>query len=391
MLSSNDPLPLMLRTHRWTLTLTLTLLPFATQAGYFRDVQDTDPYAPAIEALRELGIVEGFEHPGERRVFWPDASVTRAEFVKMTIMALYPQTTIESCLGDESSLTKYGLGMPFWDAPRDVWFAPVLCMAWARHLVSGFSDGSFRPDSAITLAEGAKILAVGFNLPTLNAPDLESLGDEWYRPSILAMSRAHAIPVSVQGFDHRLTRGEVAEMLARLLNVLQENPVAAASLSPGQAANPVTWVPYPRRDLKFSLSYPSSWATPHELPAGTFDRDRLPQLKSTWKIFLGPARTCWGWNACVERDFSLAAFPHSTADMAVQDLEESDTTRLLSDETVNGMRTVLFEEEGDCPLRSAFIITRTEFLRFSLHCGSTLSDPVNVFLQLLGRLTVNDA
>ncbi len=373
---------------RWIFVLTFALLPLSAHAGYFRDVEDDAPYAPAIEMLRELGIVEGFEHPGERRVFWPESSVTRAEFVKMTVQALYPETQIASCMDDEANLTRYGLGMVFWDVPRDAWFAPSACTAWSHHLVSGYSDGSYRPDRTITLAEGAKILAVGFGLPTLNAPDLTSLGDEWYRPSILALSKAKAIPQTAEGYDHRLTRGEVAEMLARLLQIADENPVAAVSLSPGDAANPVTWVPYVRRDLKFSFSYPSVWDKPQELPAGAFDRDRLPALKSAWKIYFGPARTCWGWNLCVERDFSLAAFPRSAFDVAVEDLRQNLSARILSDETVNGMRTVLFEEEGDCPLRSAYIATRETFLRFSLHCGSTLSDPVNVFLRLLGKLTV---
>jgi len=374
--------------YRWLLPL-LFVLPLSAHAGYFADVKDTDSYAPAIETLRTLGIVKGFERPGERWVFWPESSVTRAEFVKMAVLALFPQTTIDSCLGDESSLTKYGLGMPLWDVPRDAWFAPTVCVAWSNRLISGYSDGSFQPDRTITLAEGAKILAVGFNLPTLNAPDLESMGNEWYRPSILALSRANALPVSAEGFDHRLSRGEVAEMIARLLKVLKQNPVEGVSLTPGQAANPVEWVPYVRRDLKISFSYPGSWDTPHELPAGSFDRDRLPKLKSSWKIFFGQARTCWGWNMCVERDFSISAFPRQNFDLAMEELEQNLSAYILSDETVNDVRTVLFEEEGDCPLRSAFIATRGTFFRFSLHCGSTLSDPVNAFLQLLGRLTVN--
>jgi len=363
-------------------------LPIAAHAGFFADVEDDHPYATSIERLRQLGIVAGFERPGERRVFWPDQSVTRAEFTKMVVMALFPQAIIDGCGSDESALKKYGLGINLQDVPEDAWYAPYLCVAWTRDIITGYGDGTFRADSAITLAEGAKILAIGFNLTQAIMPDLQTLGNEWYRPYLDLLGATKAIPPSAAGTTHVLTRGEVAEMIARLLHAADTSATTVA-LDATDATDIVKWQTYDRPELKFSLSYPSSWLKPHELPNGSFDRDRLPLLHSDWKIFIGPQRSCWGGSLCVERDFSLSAFPRTTLNKALEDLNASHTIRLLSDETVEETRTILFTEEGNCPLRSAFIITHDLFFRFSLHCGSSLHDPVNAFLRMLARLKVS--
>lgn len=375
----------MLRTHRWILSLALCLVPLTANAGYFADVDDEHPYAVSIEKLRQLNVVKGIERPGERWVFWPDQSVTRAEFTKMVVLSLFPQTVIDGCRDDESALKKYGLAMNLWDVPENAWYAQYLCVAWTRSIVSGYGDGTFRPDSAITLAEGAKILSIAFELTNAIMPDLQTLGEEWYRPYLQLLGNAKAIPPSVSGIDHILSRGEVAEMIARLLRTTDLSPTTIA-LDATDATDVVRWQDYNRPDLKFTLSYPSSWTKPHELPGGSFDRDRVPALRSDWKIFIGPQRECWGGSMCVERDFSLSSFPRSTLDKALQDLDTSQKVTVLSDETVGETRTILIREEGACPLRSALIVTHDLFFRLSLHCGSTLNDPVNAFLRLLSRL-----
>ncbi|MDD4628075.1 MAG: S-layer homology domain-containing protein [Candidatus Peribacteraceae bacterium] len=378
----------MFRSHRWFLALALCVLPLSAHAGFFADVEDDHPYAASIETLRQMGIVAGFERPGERRVFWPDQSVTRAEFTKMVIMARFPQTMIDGCEEDEGALKKYGLAMNLWDVPADAWYTPYLCVAWTRSIVTGYGNGTFGADRVITLAEAAKILSVGFDLTNAVMPDLQTIGDEWYRPYLELLGAAKAIPPSVSGVTHVLDRGEVAEMIARLLHAA-EKTATTISLDATDVTNTVKWVSYKRPDLRFSLEYPSSWTKPHELPGGAFDRDRLPALRSDWKIFIGPQRDCLGGSLCVERDFSLSSFPRTTLNHALEDLNASHTVTLLSDETVDETRTILFKEEGVCPLRSAFIVTHDRFFRFSLHCGSTLHDPVNAFLRLLARLKLS--
>lgn len=379
---------------RWIASLAifaLGLLPGAAAAMAFSDVPDTHPYANAIELLRQREIVQGFIVPGEHTVFWPESSVTRAEFTKMLVQALAPQVLIDGCLTDASSLQKYGLGMQFSDVPPDAWFAPAVCVAWSYGFVSGYGDGSFRPDRPISLAEGAKILSVAFKLAPVQMPDLDVLGKEWYKPYLYYMDTAGAIPPTAQDYAHLLTRGEVAEMLARLLKLPSEKPPAERiALDEVEVANPVTWKEERNKALGFSLFYPNTWPVPHLITRSSYDGAISPKRPTLWQLFVGPQRKCLGGSLCIERDFSLTGFDHGGAADALDALRADANIRILSDEIVDRTWTILFEETTpDCTVRSAFIFTPKKFLRFTLHCGSTLHNPQTAFMRMLGKLQVS--
>ncbi|MFH0851345.1 MAG: S-layer homology domain-containing protein [Candidatus Peregrinibacteria bacterium] len=382
-----------MRMLRWILSLAIVILgcvPSAAAAMFFADVPEDHPYAEAIELLRQRDIVEGFIVPGERRVFWPESAVTRSEFTKMIVQALAPQTLIDGCLTDESSLQKFGLGMQFSDVTPDAWYAPAVCVAWSYGFVSGYGDGSFRPDRPITLAEGSKILSIAFKLAPVKIPDLDLLGKEWYKPYLSYMDTAEAIPPTAQDYAHILTRGEVAEMLARLLGLPSEQaPEQRIALDEVEVANPVTWVEARNENLGYTLSYPSSWPVPHLMTRGTYDRTILPKLPARWQLFVGPQRTCWGWNACIETDFSLTGFDHDKAADAIDALRAALNVQILSDEIVNHTWTILYDETtSSCTTRGAFIITPKHFQRFTMHCGSRLHNPETAFMRMLGKLQV---
>ncbi|MDO8468194.1 MAG: S-layer homology domain-containing protein [Candidatus Peribacter sp.] len=380
-------------TLRWIASLViiaLGCLPTAAAASAFSDVPDTHPYAEAIELLRQRGIVQGFIVPGDYHAFWPESAVTRAEFVKMIVHALSPQVLIDGCLDDASSLQKYGLGMQFSDVTTDAWYAPSVCVAWSYRFVSGYGDGSFRPDRPITLAEGAKILSIAFKLAPIEIPDLDLLGTEWYKPYLHYMDSEGAIPPSAQGYAHILTRGEVAEMLARLLKLPSELPPAQRiALDEVEVANPVTWAEAHNETLGYALSYPNSWPVPHLVTRSTYDGSLSPKLPTLWQLFAGPQRKCLGGSLCIETDFSLTGFDHKGAADALDALRADPAVHILSDEIVDHTWTILYDETTDaCTGRSAFIITPKRFVRFTLHCGSQLHNPQTAFMRMLSKLQI---
>lgn len=71
-------------------------------------------------------------------------TLTRAEFAKMLVMA--------SSYKDLVDTTSYS--SPYKDVPAKHWAAPYIKLAVSNGLMSGYSNGTFRPDSTITLEQG---------------------------------------------------------------------------------------------------------------------------------------------------------------------------------------------------------------------------------------------
>lgn len=88
-------------------------------------------------------IVEGYEDGS----FRPDDTVNRAEALKI-LMATTKLPSIE----DEYTLQSFS------DVSEDAWFAAYVRRALAYTLVSGYEDGTFKPEQSITRAEAAKII-----------------------------------------------------------------------------------------------------------------------------------------------------------------------------------------------------------------------------------------
>ena len=78
--------------------------------------------------MTEKGILSG---KGEG-IFDPESPVTREEFVKMLVLALFPDET--------------GTGSPYSDVDASMWSFPYIAAANRLGLVYGFTDGGFSPE-----------------------------------------------------------------------------------------------------------------------------------------------------------------------------------------------------------------------------------------------------
>lgn len=104
----------------------------------FSDVPAGQWYTVAVSTLANVGAITG----GGDGTFQPGKAITRAEF--MTILTgIYGENTSK--------------GMPFFDAGRS-WCYDSAATAYANGWVSGYSDGTFRPNQTITRAEAVVIL-----------------------------------------------------------------------------------------------------------------------------------------------------------------------------------------------------------------------------------------
>lgn len=103
-----------------------------------RDVPAGCWYTTAVSTLANVGAISGYSDG----TFRPNQEITRAEFVTI-LTGIYGEDTTK--------------GMPFSDVGHS-WCYDAVATAYANGWVSGYSDGTFRPNQTITRAEAVVIL-----------------------------------------------------------------------------------------------------------------------------------------------------------------------------------------------------------------------------------------
>lgn len=155
--------------------------------------------------------------------FAPNAQVNRAEFAAMIVRALgLPEVK--------------GEGSAFQDVHAGDWYSGVIAQAVQYELIQGDAVGRFRPDQGITRQEAMAVMARAMKLAGLTTVmnkkeadivldgyrDLQDLSD-WAKPAAAVLVNEGI----VYGADDalkplsKLTRGEAAAMLQRLLRAAQ--------------------------------------------------------------------------------------------------------------------------------------------------------------------------
>ena len=110
----------------------------AAGTGGFSDVSRGDWYAPYVAFAQKYGIASGYPDG----TFRPEQPVSRAELVKL--IAAYFEVT--------------GGTAAFPDVAASYWASDVISFAAQQGWVSGYPDGTFRPDAPVGRAEAVKIL-----------------------------------------------------------------------------------------------------------------------------------------------------------------------------------------------------------------------------------------
>jgi S-layer homology domain len=116
--------------------------PLLTPAqGHFSDVSPASPFYATIETAYARGIIGGYADG----TFRPGNDVTRAQLSKIITLAT-GWTLLNPAQGH------------FGDVPPGSTFYSVVETAYAHGIISGYSDGSFRPGNPATRAQIAKIV-----------------------------------------------------------------------------------------------------------------------------------------------------------------------------------------------------------------------------------------
>lgn len=120
-----------------------------------------------IQHLHDAGIVNGRVN----NFFQPKETITRAEFMTLIVKALN--------LKDENTDIK-----SFKDTKKH-WARDIISTAYKNGLISGYKDGTIRPDNPITLAEVCTVISRAFKFKTVYNGIYNKLKqDEWYSANV---------------------------------------------------------------------------------------------------------------------------------------------------------------------------------------------------------------
>ncbi|MCQ6562285.1 S-layer homology domain-containing protein [Paenibacillus mendelii] len=164
--------------------------------------------ANRIAEAATRGIVKGYDDGS----FRPGAAITRAEFVAMLIRAIQPG-------GEPGALA-------FKDADRiGSWAKDALALAVGAGIVTGYGDGTIRPDDAVTRAEMTAMTLRAAGIPAAEAAKTTFTDDA----KLAAWARGFIAEAAEQGFVHGKggnrfapdDRSSRAEAVVLLLNVLE--------------------------------------------------------------------------------------------------------------------------------------------------------------------------
>ncbi|MDD3896774.1 MAG: S-layer homology domain-containing protein [Candidatus Peribacteraceae bacterium] len=164
---------------------------------------------PAIQYLLDHGIASGYPDPsagsGQVALFKPENPINRAEFTKIIVGAVGLST---------EGLCKMA---SFSDVMGAEWYGPFAQAARCAGIIGGYPDGTFRPARNINTAEAAKIVVEAFGLE-VSVQDAET----WYAPYMETLEGIEALPSTATDPAHLLTRGEMAEVIYRVMVRVEE-------------------------------------------------------------------------------------------------------------------------------------------------------------------------
>ncbi len=171
----------------------------------FSDVSWGDEGYWEIANLKFEGIISGYSDGS----FRPNNTVNRAEFSKIVSIAAWNHDPETDTLGDT---------LPFSDVRSYDWFEPYVHKLYIQNVISGYSDGTFKPENTINFAEAAKVLVNTYEC-YVNPEGYDS----WWEPYATKLNELEVIPESILNYSpwytKELTRVEMAELVSNMEDI----------------------------------------------------------------------------------------------------------------------------------------------------------------------------
>jgi len=181
-----------------------TMLSSVSFAAENTDVAGTD-FEGVVGKLNAVGVMNGYPDG----TFRPEGEITRAEFAAIAIRALG--------LGDAAELSV--ANTKFSDVTYSHWASGYINLAADRGILTGFPDGTFKPDAKLTNAQAITILVRLIGL----GPVVDKQGT-WPANYVSAANINGILDDVVVASNVNATRGNAAKMLVNTLEAEKWGP-----------------------------------------------------------------------------------------------------------------------------------------------------------------------
>ena len=188
----------------------ISMIPFTVFAADETTASDLSGHwaENVITEWMDYGIINGYEDGTIR----PNNKITRAEMTAMLDRVMDYQTKADNTFSD--------LG--------DSWYTDVILKANAAGVISGYPDGTVKPDATITRQEAVAMFSRVLSLDTINAPEATFTDNadvaDWAKDAVNAMAAADYIHGSDGQFrpNDGITRAEVVTILNNIFDKLYQ-------------------------------------------------------------------------------------------------------------------------------------------------------------------------
>jgi rare lipoprotein A len=202
--------------------------PPAVATDIFPDLPVGNQYYVGVKYLKDLGLVQGYPDG----TFQPLKQINRAEALKVLVGAIEYNSfspierplVLQESTPDNSTLT-----CPFPDLDTTAWYYRYVCEAFQNGVVSGYPDGTFKPEQTINKVEALKmdLLQGGIPLQTSYTDNFDDISpSDWFWDYARIADEKSIIVSDRQGNlnpAETLNRGEFAMLVYRTIRALHNH------------------------------------------------------------------------------------------------------------------------------------------------------------------------
>lgn len=210
-----------------TLTSEITTTNFV---DIFPDLKVGNQYYIGVKYLKDLGLIQGYPNG----TFQPLREVNRAEALKILTGAIkfHSMTYAEKPLVNLQASIEASIEAPvcpFPDLDKTAWYYPYVCEAYSNQVVTGYPDGTFKPEQTINRVEALKmdILQAGLSTQTDSAENFDDvLITDWFNDYARLANQKSFIVEDRSGNltpERKMNRGDFAMLVYRTIRSIQNH------------------------------------------------------------------------------------------------------------------------------------------------------------------------